>query len=428
MGFRLAFALVAFCTLASVFALPYDKNSGVINLTKKNFASEVFSTEHVWLVEFYAPWCGHCKNLAPEWEKAAKNLKGIVKVAAVNCDDDKDLCGSFGVQGFPTIKLFPHTLKKQGKGVVKEPVDYQGQRTAASIANFALEKLPSFVTVITSKNEEKFLSSEPELAKVLLFTNKASTSNLYKALSIDFHHRLSLAEVRHSQKELVDKYEVTKFPTLIVLATDGERVQYEKDLKHDQLTKFLQPYAKTLERAAPEPSSEDKKEKEKAEAAPPPPPEVVHDPRQEVTTPEEFNEICTNTAKSCLVAVLDTVNTDAATHERYLKVLSDVHEKQAKYFNVLWINGVGQDDFLRALNLYSGFPTAVVVNHKKTSAVDYIGSFNAEALNDFCGSVMRGAKRAYPLKSFPTIVKAEPIAAPAPEEAEEAAASAKDEL
>ncbi len=42
---------------------------------------------------------GHCKTLAPEYEKLAKNMKGIVKVAAVNCDDEKELAGAFGIKG-----------------------------------------------------------------------------------------------------------------------------------------------------------------------------------------------------------------------------------------------------------------------------------------------------------------------------------------
>lgn len=43
-------------------------------------------------VEFYAPWCGHCQQLAPKWKKVASSLKGVVKVAAVNCEDHKQIC------------------------------------------------------------------------------------------------------------------------------------------------------------------------------------------------------------------------------------------------------------------------------------------------------------------------------------------------
>ena len=51
--------------------------------------------------------CGHCRNLAPEYQKAAKALKGIVGVGAIDCDQEanKPLCGQYGIQGFPTIKV-----------------------------------------------------------------------------------------------------------------------------------------------------------------------------------------------------------------------------------------------------------------------------------------------------------------------------------
>ena len=103
---------------------------------------QVIKSDSLWIVEFYAPWCGHCQRLTPEYTKAAKALKGVVKVrasfdvvgvlsnvqlflcqiGAVNADDHKSLGGQNQVQGFPTIKIFGLNKNK--------PEDYQGERTA----------------------------------------------------------------------------------------------------------------------------------------------------------------------------------------------------------------------------------------------------------------------------------------------------------
>lgn len=71
---------------------------------------------------------GHCKNLAPEYKKAAKALKGVVNVGAVDCDDHKDIAGKFGVKGFPTIKIFTG----------KDSTPYNGERTAKALAEAGL--------------------------------------------------------------------------------------------------------------------------------------------------------------------------------------------------------------------------------------------------------------------------------------------------
>jgi len=65
----------------------YKSPGPVVELTAANFKKEVTDDKDtMWLVEFYAPWCGHCKSLAPSWELVAKQLKGVVKIGAVDMD------------------------------------------------------------------------------------------------------------------------------------------------------------------------------------------------------------------------------------------------------------------------------------------------------------------------------------------------------
>lgn len=91
--------------MCSTHAL-YDASDDVVELTAGNFNGKVINGDEVWLVEFYAPWCGHCRNLAPDWKKAATALKGIVKVGAVDMDVHGSVGGPYNVRGFPTIKIF----------------------------------------------------------------------------------------------------------------------------------------------------------------------------------------------------------------------------------------------------------------------------------------------------------------------------------
>jgi protein disulfide-isomerase A6 len=95
----------------------------------------VYGDESPWFVEFYAPWCGHCKTLAPEWAELATNLKGEVKVAKVDATENKDSASKFGVRGYPSIKFFPG-----GKKDDSSAIDYEGARSASAMAEWARER------------------------------------------------------------------------------------------------------------------------------------------------------------------------------------------------------------------------------------------------------------------------------------------------
>jgi len=103
-------------------------------LTAANFDGIALDTSKDVLVEFYAPWCGHCKSLEPVYNQVGKtfeNEKNCV-VAKVDADHERDLGSRFGVSGFPTIKFFPKN-NKAGE-------EYNGGRSEQDFIDFLNKK------------------------------------------------------------------------------------------------------------------------------------------------------------------------------------------------------------------------------------------------------------------------------------------------
>lgn len=123
------------CFLFSALAATAAAGSAVIDLLPSNFDKVVLESGKPTLVEFFAPWCGHCKKLAPVWEELAlsyEHAKGKVQIAKVDADAERALGKRFGVQGFPTLKFF------DGKSA--EPVDYKSGRDLDSLTKYIVDK------------------------------------------------------------------------------------------------------------------------------------------------------------------------------------------------------------------------------------------------------------------------------------------------
>lgn len=402
-----AVALLAVAAVASAF---YEDSGDVVALTEKNFGPLVIGSDHVWVVEFYAPWCGHCKHFVPEFARAAQNLHGIVRVGAVNCDEEQKLCGSFGVQGFPTVKLFPWSTVPVPKGrpgeVTKEPVDYNGPRRAAALANAAVNMLPSFVQRVDAAAEPEFLAGR--LGKVLLFTDKTSVPTLFKALALEYRGRLSFGYVKSSDAALVAKYGVTQFPAVLVVPRPGkgksegkdasesesEPVRYTGKVAVDALNAFLRAHAPP---AVPRYGAEADAEDAAAGGATARPVDPAEYELQRITGAADWAAHCVGRAGLCAVAVLDPYNypADAAPQEALLARLA------ARYVgrvHVVWFAAREQPAVCRALGLDT-FPALALVNpartpRQHTRVAHFRGAFAEPALTAYLDRFLAGGRGA----------------------------------
>ncbi|OKL59474.1 hypothetical protein UA08_05266 [Talaromyces atroroseus] len=331
----------------------YTKSSPVLQVDAKDYHSLIAKSNHTSIVEFYAPWCGHCQNLKPAYEKAAKSLEGLANVAAVNCDDDdnKPFCGQMGVQGFPTLKIVVPG-KKPGKPRVE---DYQGQRSAKAIVDAVVDRIPNHVKRVTDKDYESWVLEDDESPKAILFTEKGTTSGLLRSLAIDFLGGIKFAQVRSKESETVDKFGITSFPTLVLLPSgnDAEPIVFEGEMKKAPMLEFLS------QAAQPNPDPRKNKavssQKKKTASSPTkkfqdaptesPGPEVEVSPEEkpvavpikvpsvdQLSTPEDLQAIClTSKSGTCILTLLpETESPDSELPAPAKEALSAVSELSHK--------------------------------------------------------------------------------------------------
>ncbi|KAK1280360.1 hypothetical protein QJS04_geneDACA004542 [Acorus gramineus] len=218
-GRRIWFAIG---TLALLFASAVADDAVVV-LTEENFEKEV-GLDRGALVEFYAPWCGHCKKLAPEYEKLGSSFKKAksVLIGKVDCDEHKSLCTKHGVSGYPTIQWFP-------KGSL-EPKKYEGPRTAEALAEFVnteggtnvkLATIPSNVVVLTEESFNDVVLDETKDVLVEFYApwcgHCKSLAPVYEkvATAYKLEDDVVIANLDADKyKNLAEKYGVSGYPTL----------------------------------------------------------------------------------------------------------------------------------------------------------------------------------------------------------------------
>lgn len=216
-------------------------DSKVILLNDSNIA---MINEGQWLVEFYAPWCGHCKKLAPVYDQVAEHMdkvrkskggseRGSISLAKVNCDDFSGICSSAGVSGYPTIKYYVDGVPKA----------YRGGRSFQDFIDYADKMTKPAVSKITALSLEK-VKKDPLVSFLLVKPQDSSdfvqVEEIYKAVAkvmLDYNspNFLQIDDNKAVEKEL--GYVVTT-PSIFVMQS-GDILAYTGSMAEESILAWV---------------------------------------------------------------------------------------------------------------------------------------------------------------------------------------------
>nr|XP_025968889.1 protein disulfide-isomerase [Dromaius novaehollandiae] len=185
------------------------------------------------VVEFYAPWCGHCKALAPEYVKAAAKLKeegSEIRLAKVDATEESELAQQFGVRGYPTIKFFKN-------GDKAAPKEYTAGREADDIVSWLKKRTGPAATTLTDAAAAETLVDSSEVVVIGFFKDLAADAAkefLLAAESID-----DIPFGISSSADVFSKYELSKDGVVLFKKFDEGRNNFEGDLTKENLLNFI---------------------------------------------------------------------------------------------------------------------------------------------------------------------------------------------
>ena len=404
----MSFKFLCIFVLISLSYSFFDSNTPVILLNGDNFEKEVVKSKDIWLILFYAPWCGHCQAFSPEYEKAAKALKGIFKIGAVDADKEKALGGKYGIQGFPTVKFF---------GIHKDkPVDYNSARKAESVIDFMFEKARAITNArlgmkknsSTNNNagsqqhqqqqqqQQKQKASEPGNEKdVILLTDDNFDSTVFNdesmwliafyapwcghckkllpewtAAATQLRGTVKIAKVDATvHQKLAQRYQIQGYPTIKIFSPGKGEDKKVEEYQGPRDTSGIVQYAL------------DKLEKYG----------YVPETKQLINS-EILKEECESRVGICVIVFLPHIaDSSSKERNRYLDIIKDAKKSnRGKPIYYLWAQGGDHFDFEDKLHLSFGYPAVIAVNYKKKMYSICRSSFSKENLVSFISNLLNG--------------------------------------
>jgi len=219
----------AFVATVGAKKADYEKSEGVLTLNLKNYDKAVEEFEYLF-VYFYAPWCGHCKALGPEFVKAGQMLKekdSSIILGRVDGTEESDLMDKHDVQGYPTLKLYRKQMM----------VPYTGGRMAPEMVDWLEMKIGPPAKIMKTLPEVKKFIKDNEVVVVGFFSEEAEEEAAKYNLACLDYEEYPVAIT--SDKEIASHYKVEDKSVMLFKKHDERRVLFTGEFSTANFREFI---------------------------------------------------------------------------------------------------------------------------------------------------------------------------------------------
>ncbi|GFH44560.1 hypothetical protein CTEN210_01034 [Chaetoceros tenuissimus] len=410
--------------MAPIAAL-YEDSSAVIQYEKTSEFKAAVSKKGLTMVQFYAPWCGHCKQFSPVYQQIAAMFEGIVDFVAVDTDGPlKRLMGEYNVQGFPTMKLFVdgnienietrdpnelvNLLLKRMNDVIQQRADdimaggnkdsAGGGSSSSSGSRGNSRHKAKGVMELTSQTFDEHVYQNPNVVAVAFI---APWCGYCKQLLPEWEiaaqklkkQGANLYTVDATQEEqLASQFQVQGFPTIKLFPGGQKSFRDARDFEGGrQQEQIVQYVLQEVDRSGV--------------------------PKQiaQMTSSTVFEETCVDedgsTSTICVIVALPHIlETGAEGRNKYKDLIMDASKSvRGMSFEFLWMEGYSQPKLEEALEMSFGYPAVAAISFNKGVYAIHRSSFSEANIRKFLLGITSGKVPTYKLKdgAVPEIVSVE---------------------